>query len=487
MFDSTMLSQLAPTIILACGVLATMLASSVRIETKLPAKILAQITLLLAMFSSQMLFSMDTKVVLNGMIEVSGLTNLAIFFTSGIALLFVFCSSSYLEKEKLFISDYYNLVLILVLGASVLISAKDLFVTFIALELMSLPAYALVGFRRNDSRSNEASLKYFVLGGALGAIFLLGTSFIYGATGTTKIAEVYSWSQSFNGDLSLFIVGHLLVIFAFLFKTAAVPFHFWKPDVYEGAPISVTGLMASVVTTAAFIVLVRLFHIVDFKGESLSQYLESLKLLIRVVAILSLVAGSTIMILQRNLKRMLAYSSINHTGYMLLGLLGTMSKPDQIYSVWFYLAGYSIISSGLFILLSQSNIKNDQGLEMVDLTGLLKRNPFFTTLASIFFLSMAGMPFTVGFFTKYTVFMSSITAGEVGLVVLAAICTVVASYGYLRPIALMVMRDPDPSAANFVGAKTNQTLVLFLAFACLVLGVFPQALIHLVKGLELIP
>jgi NADH-quinone oxidoreductase subunit N len=245
--------------------------------------------------------------------------------------------------------------------------------------------------------------------------------------------------------------------------------------------------MATVVTTAAFVVLVRLFHIADFKTDSFAQYLDSLKLLIRIVAVLSLIAGSTILILQKNLKRMLAYSSINHTGYMLLGLLGTMSKPDQIYSIWFYLAGYSIISSGLFILLSQSDIRNDQGLELVDLTGLLKRNPFFTVISSIFFLSMAGMPFTVGFFTKYTVFMSSITAGEVGFVVLAAICTVVASYGYIRPIALMVMRDPDPSAANFTGVKSNQVMVLFLALACLVLGVFPQYLIHLVKGLELIP
>jgi NADH-quinone oxidoreductase subunit N len=487
MFDSSMISLLAPSIILGCGVLVTMLASSIRIETKLPSKIFTILTLLLVMLSSQMLFSMDTKVVLNGLIEVSGLTNMALFFTSAIALLFVLSSSSYLEKERLYISDYYNLVLIMVLGASVLVSAKDLFVIFIALELMSLPAYALVGFRRNDSRSNEASLKYFVLGGVLGAIFLLGTSFIYGATGTTKLGEIFAWSQSFNGDLTLFIVGHLLVLFAFLFKTAAVPFHFWKPDVYEGAPVSVTGLMATVVTTAAFVVLVRLFHIADFKTDSFAQYLDSLKLLIRIVAVLSLIAGSTILILQKNLKRMLAYSSINHTGYMLLGLLGTMSKPDQIYSIWFYLAGYSIISSGLFILLSQSDIRNDQGLELVDLTGLLKRNPFFTVISSIFFLSMAGMPFTVGFFTKYTVFMSSITAGEVGFVVLAAICTVVASYGYIRPIALMVMRDPDPSAANFTGVKSNQVMVLFLALACLVLGVFPQYLIHLVKGLELIP
>lgn len=487
MFDSSNITLMIPWILLGCGVLVTMLASSIRIETKLPAKLFTIFTLVMVMITSQRLFSVETKVILGGFIEISDLTNMTLFFISGIALLFVVGSSNYLEKEKLHIADYYNLVLLMVLGASVLVCAKDLFVMFIALELMSLPAYALVGFRRNDSRSNEAALKYFILGGALGAVFLLGSSFIYGATGSTKLGEIYSWSQTYNGELLLFLVGHLLVVFAFLFKTAAAPFHFWKPDVYEGAPVSVTGLMATVVTTAAFVVLVRLFHIADYRSASFIEYAASLKQLIRIVAVLSLVAGSTILILQKNLKRMLAYSAINHTGYMLLGLLGTMSKPDQIYSIWFYLVGYAIIASGLFLMLSQSDIKNDQGLELVDLTGLMKRNPQFTAISTVFFLSMAGMPFTVGFFTKYAVFMSSISAGEVGFVILAAICTVVAAYGYLRPIALMVMRDPDPSAANFVGVRTNHFMTMALAFLCLILGVFPQGLIQLMKGLELIP
>jgi NADH-quinone oxidoreductase subunit N len=424
---------------------------------------------------------------LSGLIEVSPLTCMVLFFMSGISFLFVLGSSGYLNKERLHFSDYYNLVLLMVLGASVLVAAKDLFVMFLALELMSLPAYALVGFRRNDSRSNEAALKYFILGGALGAIFLLGTSFIFGASGSTQLGQVFEWSKGYNGDLLLFVVGHLLVLFAFLFKVAAAPFHFWKPDVYEGAPVSVTGLMATVITSAAFVVLVRLFNLVDFHSSGFTSYLESLKQLIRAVAVLSLIGGSTILILQKNLKRMLAYSSINHTGYLLIGLLGTLGHPEQIYSIWFYLAGYSVITCGLFLMLSQSETLNDQGLELVDLTGAMKKNPFFATIASIFFLSMAGMPFTVGFFTKYTVFMSAISAGEVGFVILAAICTVVAAYGYLRPIALMVMRDADPTAANFTGTRSNQMVIVVLAVLCLYLGVFPQTLIQMTKGLELIP
>jgi NADH-quinone oxidoreductase subunit N len=487
MFDSSSISLFYPWILLGCGILVTMLASSVRVETRLPAKLFTILTLVLVMITTAKLFSVKPSLILGGFIEVSHLSCMSLFFISGISLIFVIGSSPYLEKEKLHIPDFYNLVLLMVLGASVLVSAKDLFVMFIALEMMSIPAYALVGFRRNDSRSNEAALKYFILGGTLGAVFLLGASFIFGASGTTQLGAIFEWSKSYNGDLSLFLVGHLLVLFAFLFKAAAAPFHFWKPDVYEGAPVAVTGLMATVITSAAFIVLVRLFHMVEFTATSFVPYLESMKQLIRVVAVLSLVAGSTIMILQKNLKRMLAYSAINHTGYLLLGLLGTMSKPDQVYSIWFYLVGYSLIGTGLFLLLSQSETRNDQGLELIDLTGLMKRNPLVTALASVFFLSMAGMPFTVGFFTKYSVFMSSITSGEVIFVVIGAICTVIGAYGYLRPIALMVMRNPDPSAAEFSTNKTNQGLIIAIALLCLFLGVFPQSLIQMTKGLELIP
>jgi NADH-quinone oxidoreductase subunit N len=487
MFDVSSLGLLSPWIFLGLGILGTMLVSSIRTETKLPAKIVTIITLVSVMISALSISSTDTKTVLNGYIEISHLSCMTLFFMSGISLFFVFGSSGYLNKEKLHISDYYNLLLLMVLGASVLVSAKDLFVMFISLELMSLPAYALVGFRRNDSRSNEAAIKYFVLGGALGAIFLLGTSFIFGASGSTQLGLIFEWSKSYNGDLLLFVVGHLLVLFAFLFKVAAAPFHFWKPDVYEGAPVAVTGLMATVITSAAFVVLVRLFHMVDFQSAGFAGYLDPLKQLIRAVAVLSLIGGSTILILQKNLKRMLAYSAINHTGYLLLGLLGSLNKPEQVYSIWFYLAGYSIITCGLFLMLSQSDTANDQGLELVDLTGMMKKNPYFAAISSIFFLSMAGMPFTVGFFTKYTVFMSAITGGEVVFVVIAAICTVIGAYGYLRPVALMVMREPDPSAASFVGTKSNQAMILILAALCLILGVFPQALIQLTKGLELIP
>ena len=200
----------------------------------------------------------------------------------------------------------------------------------------------------------------------------------------------------------------------------------------------------------------------------------------------SLILGSVILITQTNLKRMLAYSSITHTGYLLLGLLGSLSQEEQIYSVFIYLFGYSIMTCGLFVLLSQSDPKADTGTELVDLTGLMKREPVQTVLWSIFLFSMAGMPFTVGFFAKYFVFISSLGAGEAPLVIIAALCTVIGAYAYLRPIALMVMRDADPSAATFTATPLSQAVAITSAAAVLFLGLMPNTVIHFLKGIPLI-
>jgi NADH-quinone oxidoreductase subunit N len=474
-----------PWIVLSIGILVTMMVSVIRVNTKRPAQIFALLTLGATLFTSLTMMPETAQVIFNGAVEVSPLTFLSIALLSGLGIFFILGTSRYLTKEEIHISDYYHLLLILILGASVLMSAKDLIVMFIALEAMSLPAYTLTGFRRNDARSNEAAIKYYILGGAIGAIFLLGASFIFGATGTTQIAKIYTWSQGSLGDLSLFYVGHALLLISFLFKVAAAPFHFWKPDVYEGAPTAVTGIMATMISAAGFVVLARLLHMVDLTNTQWLAYAGSLKQLIRIVSALSLIVGSTILITQTNLKRMLAYSSIANAGYVLLGLLGSLSNPGQIYSVWIYIFGYSLMTSGLFVLISQSEPKADQGTELIDLTGMLKRSPLNTLLWSIFLFSMAGMPFSIGFFTKYFVFMSSMGAGEVVYVVIAALCAVASAYAYLRPIGLMVMRDADPSAAEWKGSIVGRSVVFVSAAFVIALGVMPNALIQFLKGIPL--
>jgi len=474
-----------PWAILCGGILVTLLVSVIRVDTKRPAQLFALLTLG-ATFLSAWTHLSEPAILFAGCMEVSSLTHLFLALFSALGIFFILGSSRYLTKENLHLSDYYHLLLILILGASVLTSSKDLIVTFIALEVMSLPAYTLAGFRRNDPRSNEAAIKYYILGGALGAVFLLGSSFIFGATGSMRFVDIYAWSQATHPDLTLFYVGHALVLIAFLFKVAAVPFHFWKPDVYEGSPTPVTGVMATVITGAAFVTLTRLLHLADLSKPEWSEYLEVLKHFVRYLAAASLIVGSAIIITQTNLKRMLAYSSISHTGYLLLGLLGTLYQEDQITSILVYLVGYCLMSCGLFILLSQSEPKADVGTELVDLTGMMKRSPLNATLWCVFLFSMAGMPFTVGFFAKYFVFMSSVSSGETPLVVIAALCTVVGAYAYLRPIGLMVMRDADPSAANFQGSVVSNAVAVISALAVLFLGLLPNAMITLLKGIPLI-
>ena len=480
------LDVMMPWALLSGGILITLLVSVIRVDTKRPAQISAVITLLATLISCLGLLQVPAETVFSGIVEISPLTHFILALFSAIGILFILGGDRYLNKEGLHLSDYYHLLLILILGASALTCSKDLVVTFISLEVMSLPAYTLTGFRRNDSRSNEAAIKYYILGGAIGAAFLLGTSFMFGATGSTNLNTIFTWSQSGHSDMVIFGMGHLLILIAFMFKVAAAPFHFWKPDVYEGAPTPVTGIMATVVTTAAFVTLVRLIHIVDFNNPSWATYAVTVKHFIRWMAALSLIVGSAVIITQKNLKRMLAYSSISHTGYLLLGVLGSLGKGEEIQSVMIYLFGYTLMTSGIFALMSQSEPKADTGIELIDLTGLMKRSPIQTMLWSIFFFSMAGMPFTVGFFTKYFVFMSSIGSGETPLVVLAALCTVVSAYAYMRPIALMVMRDADPTAANWNSGFWSQIVAVAAAAGVVFLGVMPNAMIQYLKGIPLI-
>jgi NADH-quinone oxidoreductase subunit N len=475
-----------PWFVLAGGVLFTMLVSVIRVESRRPAQMSAVLVLLATAYAALSGTPPSPTLLFHSMFEVSTLTLSVLAALSFTALLFVLGTTEYLDREKLHISDYYPLLLILVLGGSVLAASRDLIVSFIALEVMSLPAYTLAGFRRNDSRSNEAALKYFILGGAMGAVFLLGASFIFGATGTTQLGAIYEWSKAVAEVPALFMVGHLLVLSAFLFKVAAVPFHFWKPDVYEGAPVPVTGIMATIVTGASFVTLVRLIQIPDFNGAAWVDYFTAVKAGIRIAAAGSLLVGSLVIITQKNLKRMMAYSSISHTGYLLLGALGLFAHPGEIYPVLIYLAGYLLMGCGLFVLMSLSRSQADAALELVDLTGLLKRSPALTGVWVVFLFSMAGMPFTIGFFTKYVVFMSSIGAGEVPLVVIAALCTVVSAYAYLRPIALMVMRDADPGASEWRFNIGSQIVAVSAATGVLFLGIMPNGVIQYLKGIMLI-
>jgi NADH-quinone oxidoreductase subunit N len=481
------IQTLMPWLILSAGILVTLLVSVIRVESKRPAQFSALFTLVLTGAMAFQTVSMPGEAIFSGAVEVSSLTRILLALFSLVGILFILGGDRYLTKERIHLSDYYHLLLIMILGAGIMVAAKDLVVLFIALEVMSLPIYTLAGFRRNDSRSNEAAIKYFVLGGAVGAVFLLGAAFLFGATGSTQFPAIHAWSrQSISGANLLFAAGHFLVLMAFLFKVAAAPFHFWKPDVYEGAPTPVTGVMSTIVAVASFVTLVRLVHLPALDSTGWESYATALKGTVRALAVISLLVGSLVIITQKNLKRLFAYSSISQSGYLMLGVLASLHPGQGISSVLIYLFGYVFAAVGLFVLLSQSEPRGDTGVELVDLTGLVKKSPLRTALWSVLLFSMAGMPFTFGFFTKYFVFLSSVGTGETPLVVLAALCAVVSAYAYLRPIGLMVMRDADPGAAQWSGGFWSQMVVVASVILVVFLGLMPNAMIQYLKGIPLI-
>jgi NADH-quinone oxidoreductase subunit N len=390
-----------------------------------------------------------------------------ILFLSAVGLT-ALSSFRYLDREKLQHPEYYVLLLLSALGMMVLSAALDLVVLFVALELMSLMVYSLVGFRRADRRSNEAAIKYFILGSAASAVLLYGVALLYGAVGTTGIRGILSFVQAHPGGVTpLFSLGAWLVILGFLFKVASVPFHMWMPDVYEGAPAPVTGFMTTGLKAAAFAGFVRVFVYLGY-GKGLSATIEShIHDILWVCAVLTMVFGNLIALAQTNMKRMLAYSSIAHTGYLLVGLLAASRSTQGYAPVVVYLVAYAVMNLGAFVILAVLAAREDAGLNLHDLSGLARRHPWLAFSMAVFLFSMAGIPPTAGFAAKYLLFYSAIQANEVPLVVISVLCSAISVYYYLRVLVYMYMREPAGSPA-----ATRVSLWAGIAIAAMVLVTF---------------
>lgn len=403
---------------------------------------LTLITLVVGFMTSWGLVWTESVPIFNAMMvsdSFSHLMNLVFISAAGITVL---GSWAYLKKEGLTYPEYYVLLLFSTIGMMLMVSAQDLIVLFIALELMSLTVYTLVAFRRADRRCNEASLKYFVLGGAASAILLYGAALIYGATGSTQLPTILSMVQIDAGQVStVFMVGAWLVIAGFLFKVASVPFHMWMPDVYEGAPMPITGFMTTGLKAASFAAFARVFISLGY-GQGLSDYLQvHIHDLMWICALLTMIIGNLIALTQTNLKRMLAYSSIAHTGYLMVGMIAGAFNDHGYSPVIFYLMTYSIMNIGAFILLAMISKRFDVGANLQDFSGLAKRHPWLAFSFSVFMLSMAGIPPTAGFVAKYLLFYAAVQAGEVVLVILSVLCSAISVYYYLRVILVMYMKE----------------------------------------------
>jgi NADH-quinone oxidoreductase subunit N len=361
----------------------------------------------------------------------------------------------------------------------VLASSSDLITVFIGLELMTMPSYLLTGLHKTDRYSNEGGLKYFLLGSFASAITLFGISWLYGLTGTTNIAEI---SAAVEGRMS----GALLVAIGFLlvggtFKIAAVPFHYWTPDAYQGAPTPITGFLSVGPKLGAFALLIRVF------GEALAPLRADWLGIFLVLTVLTMTVGNVVALVQVNVKRMLAYSSIAHTGYIMVGIAAFANAPNPeaaaqgIESVLFYLFGYAVMNIAAFAVVAmlQRDTRRFGGLN--SFAGLASRSPARAAAMGILMLSLTGIPPTVGFFAKLYVLLAAVDAGLAWLAVILVLNAAMAAFYYLRVVVYMYMRDSEPDPAP-IDTSPFGSLALALSVAgVLILGLFPGAVLSLIE------
>jgi NADH-quinone oxidoreductase subunit N len=413
---------------------------------------------------------LDKRALFEGMFVHDGLT---VFFTllfCAIGALAVLISWNYAKRTRIGQPEYYALLLTAVLGMVVMAASNDLITIFLGLELMSLSLYVMVGFRRNQLESNEAALKYFLLGAFASGFLLYGIALLYGGTGATNLQRIGDFlGDTPLGTNPLVLAGGLLVLTGFLFKVAAVPFHMWTPDAYQGAPTSVTGFMSAGAKAAGFAALLRIVL------RALPSLAHDWQPLLAAVAMLTMTVGNVAALLQNNVKRMLAYSSIAHAGYVLVALVAGGSEGYA--AAVFYLAVYSFMNIGAFALLTMMGRGSDEPVLVSDLAGLGFRNPLAGLALTLFMISLGGIPPTAGFMGKVLVFGAAVKAGLVWpLVVVGVLNSVVSVFYYLRITVALYMREPEGEP---VALSVNAPAVLALlvtAAATLWFGMQAQGL-----------
>lgn len=378
-------------------------------------------------------------------------------------------SADYLERQGVARGEYYSLILISTLGAMLMGSSADLLMIFLGLETLSIPLYVLSSFFRHRSASQEAGFKYFLLGSFSSALLLYGVALVYGATGTTQLGTL---AGAVSGALAakplLLYAGAGLLLVGLSFKSAAVPFHTWAPDVYEGAPTSTTAFMAVAAKAGAFAAFIRVF------ADPFVEFAPSWALLVGAIAALTMILGNLVAVVQTNLKRLLAYSSIAHAGYLLIGVAAAQSPElaaDATSGLLFYLLVYTLMTLGAFgvVMLAEGRHEN---LSLDDVAGMAWKSPGLGTAMAIFMISLAGLPPTAGFFGKFYIFRSAVQADLLWLAIIGVITSVVSVYYYLRVVYTMVMRPAETDRSAFTSRLAWVGLTI-MAIGILLLGVYP--------------
>lgn len=401
--------------------------------------------------------------------------NRAIAF-SGIILLtaffwFILAGNHFREDNSMV--DHYALVLFALVGAFMLTAFTNMTTLFLGIEIMSIPLYVLAASKKNDLKSNEAGFKYLIMGSFASAFLLFGIALVYGACGSFDITAIKTHINAQAGDLPLFFyVGVIFMLLAMCFKVSAAPFHFWAPDVYEGAPTLITALMSTVVKTAAFAAILRLFMI-GF-GEISALWTGILSAIIA----LSLVVANLSAAMQNNVKRMLAYSSISHAAFMLMVVLANVRNNLSVDALVYYSLAYSIGSIAAFGILYTVSNNGDEEIEIFN--GLSKRNPILALCMTVAMLSLAGIPITSGFFAKYFVFTAMIGTSYKWLLILAVITSAIGVYYYLRIVIAMYFKNTNNEAAEPIHFS-NKFVIIATTFITLIIGIVPGFIAEMFK------
>jgi NADH-quinone oxidoreductase subunit N len=374
-------------------------------------------------------------------IDVDGFAAFSMVLVSGVLIIGAMFAAAFLRREGIVGCEYYVLAMISASGAMIMASSNDLILIFLGLEILSIPLYVLAGFDTNREGSREAAMKYFILGAFSSAIFVYGIALTYGATGSTNIGQIAAFlSRNVVTNNGVLLGGLGLLIVGFGFKVAAVPFHMWTPDVYEGAPTPAVGFMAAIAKVGGFTALLRVLI------SAFPTYSSSWQPVIFVIAVITLLLGAVVALVQTNVKRMLAYSSINHAGFILLGLQAGTTRG--VSSSLYYLFAYSFLALGSFGVVAVVGGTGDSGHSIDNYRGLYRRNPVLAVVFAVLLLGQAGAPFTTGFFAKLYVLQAAASAHSYALTVIAMGSAGIAVFFYLRVVLLMLTDSPATDAAT---------------------------------------
>ncbi|HSL90106.1 MAG TPA: NADH-quinone oxidoreductase subunit N [Ignavibacteriaceae bacterium] len=463
--------NLLPLIIIGAGIVISVV---VELYIKNSRTILPWFSVLLFFFTGVYSISTveNTSVLMQNMIATGGNVNIFYFLFNIGAAIVCLLSVDYIKKYGTNYGEYYILLQTSVLGMMLMAGAKDLFTIFLGLELMSISFYVLAGINRKRFSATEAALKYFLLGAFATGFIVYGIALMYGSLGTTSIDSIIQNFDVLSSNI-LFILGALLFLIGFSFKIAAFPFHMWVPDVYHGSPTTVAGIFSTGGKAAAFsAIIVTLFAL--FSGTDQNIFTPYLS----VIAVFSMLFGSIVAIVQTNIKRMLAYSSISHAGYMTIGLAA--GNPDGVAGIIFYLAAYTFMNLGAFGIIALIEGKDETNLEISSYSGLGTKYPVLAGALSVFMFSLAGIPPFAGFFGKYYVFISAIKADLTWLAIVGVISSVISVYFYLRIVVVMYFKSAE-QPLSLEKSSTGLTAVMVSLLIVIALGVLPGSFIDLVS------